>query len=210
MDGFSIVSKIGAGSYGVVLLAETTHEPRDRYVLKQIDLRKMNSKEKAQAFAEVAILCAVGGHPNIVTFHRSFQDNHHLVMVMDYCDGGDLYGAIQKQYNYNRKRGLKPTSSDYRFIPEAQIWDWFMQICLAVRYLHERHVLHRDLKSQNIFLTANRHVKVGDFGISKVLNGAVDMTRTCIGTPFYLSPEICENKPYDTKTDIWSLGKRLL
>uniref|UniRef100_A0A914W2G2 non-specific serine/threonine protein kinase n=1 Tax=Plectus sambesii TaxID=2011161 RepID=A0A914W2G2_9BILA len=206
MDGFSIVSQIGAGSYGIVLLAQTTNASQDRFVLKQIDLRKLSQKEKTLAFEEATILSQVGGHPNIVTFHRSFQDNHHLIMVMDYCDKGDLYGAVQKQLNYNRKHGLKLNSYDYRYFPEAQIWDWFMQICLAVRYLHNRHILHRDLKLQNIFLTSDGLIKVGDFGIAKILNGAVDMTRTCIGTPFYLSPEICENKPYDTKTDIWSLG----
>lgn len=89
---------------------------------------------------------------------------------------------------------------------EDQILDWFVQICLALKHVHDRKILHRDIKSQNIFLTKDGTVQLGDFGIARVLNSTVELARTCIGTPYYLSPEICENKPYNNKSDIWALG----
>jgi NIMA (never in mitosis gene a)-related kinase len=84
--------------------------------------------------------------------------------------------------------------------------DWFTQICLAIKHIHDKKILHRDLKSQNIFLTKNGLIKLGDFGIAKCLNFTLDKAKTIVGTPFYLSPEIIENKPYSFKSDIWSLG----
>jgi NIMA (never in mitosis gene a)-related kinase len=84
--------------------------------------------------------------------------------------------------------------------------DWFTQICLAIKHIHDKKVLHRDLKSQNIFLTKNGLIKLGDFGIAKCLNFTLEKARTVVGTPYYLSPEIVENKPYSFKSDIWSLG----
>jgi len=84
--------------------------------------------------------------------------------------------------------------------------DWFTQICLAIKHIHDKKILHRDLKSQNIFLTKNGLIKLGDFGIAKCLNFTLDKAKTVVGTPYYLSPEIIENKPYSYKSDIWSLG----
>ncbi|KAK7919320.1 hypothetical protein WMY93_010604 [Mugilogobius chulae] len=111
---------------------------------------------------------------------------------MDYCEGGDLFKRI------NSQKGV--------LFSETQILDWFVQICLALKHIHDRKILHRDIKSQNIFLTKDGTVQLGDFGIARVLNSTVELARTCIGTPYYLSPEICENKPYNNKSDIWALG----
>lgn len=110
---------------------------------------------------------------------------------MDYADGGDL-----QKYLKNTKKYLK----------EGQILDWFTQICLSMKHVHDRKILHRDLKSQNIFLTKADFVKLGDFGIARVLTHTKDIAKTVVGTPYYLSPEIIENKPYSFASDIWSLG----
>ena len=75
-----------------------------------------------------------------------------------------------------------------------------------MKHLHDRKVLHRDIKAQNVFLTSEGVVKLGDFGIAKVLNNTMDNARTVVGTPYYLSPEIVDNKPYSFKSDVWSLG----
>jgi serine/threonine protein kinase len=93
-----------------------------------------------------------------------------------------------------------------RYFSEDIILSWFVQICLALKHVHDHKILHRDIKSQNIFLTKGNNVKLGDFGIAKILKNTVDLAKTCIGTPYYLSPEICENKPYNNKSDIWALG----
>uniref|UniRef100_A0A3P9CYU0 non-specific serine/threonine protein kinase n=1 Tax=Maylandia zebra TaxID=106582 RepID=A0A3P9CYU0_9CICH len=112
---------------------------------------------------------------------------------MEYCDGGDLMKKI------NIQRGVPFT--------EEQIVDWFVQICLGLKHIHDRKILHRDIKAQNIFLTnGGMKAKLGDFGIARMLNNTLELARTCVGTPYYLSPEICENRPYNNKTDIWSLG----
>jgi len=82
----------------------------------------------------------------------------------------------------------------------------FIQMTLGLHYMHTHRVLHRDLKTQNIFLTGNGRLVLGDLGISKVMTGTQDFARTCIGTPYYMSPEIFRNKPYNHKSDIWALG----
>lgn len=89
---------------------------------------------------------------------------------------------------------------------EAEIMHWFVQICFALRYIHSLRVLHRDIKSSNVFLTATNCVKLGDFGISKVLQGTVEAAMTVVGTPYYMSPEVYQNKPYTLKSDVWALG----
>ena len=136
-------------------------------------------------------------HSNICSYVESFLNapkNDILYIVMDYADGGDLSGAISR-----RKKARRPFT-------ESEVMNMFVQICLALKHVHSRKILHRDLKSQNIFLTKKGVVKLGDFGIAKVLDNTGDVARTQIGTPYYLSPEICEDKPYGKKSDVWSLG----
>ena len=99
---------------------------------------------------------------------------------------------------------LKAKKNEY--FTEEEILNWFTQICLALEYIHGRKVLHRDLKASNIFLTGNNFVKLGDFGISRVLENTNEQAMTVVGTPYYMSPEVCENKPYTFKSDTWALG----
>ena len=89
---------------------------------------------------------------------------------------------------------------------EMEICHWFIQICLALEYVHGRRVIHRDLKTQNLFLTGNKTIKVGDFGISKVLESTTQVAMTVVGTPYYMPPEACQSAPYTSKSDVWSLG----
>ncbi|XP_072040814.1 serine/threonine-protein kinase Nek1-like isoform X2 [Amphiura filiformis] len=182
--------KIGEGSFGKALLVVSKADGKE-YVIKEINISKMKRKEREESKKEVSVLKKMR-HPNIVSYQESFEAEGNLYIVMDYCDGGDLYKAI------NGRRGI--------LFPEEQIVDWFVQICLALKHVHDRKILHRDLKSQNIFLTKKGIIKLGDFGIARVLNSTSELARTCIGTPYYLSPEICENKPYNNKSDIWALG----
>ena len=84
--------------------------------------------------------------------------------------------------------------------------EWFVQITLALQYIHSEKILHRDLKTANIFLTSQDVLKVGDFGISAQLEHTLDMKHTCVGSPYYMSPEVCCDKPYNNKSDVWALG----
>lgn len=190
MDSFKVLKALGEGSFGSALLVQDVKSKKS-YVVKKIPLLNLNLKEKEEALKEVDVLSQMK-HPNIITYHQSFEENNNLYIVTDYCDGGDLYSKIRS------RNGI--------FFPEEQILDWFVQICLAVKHVHDRKTLHRDIKTQNIFLTKSGIAKLGDFGIARVLSNTSDLAKTCIGTPYYLSPEICENKPYNNKSDVWSLG----
>ncbi|KAM6149422.1 serine/threonine-protein kinase Nek1 [Erethizon dorsatum] len=190
MEKYVRLQKIGEGSFGKAILVKSTEDGR-QYVIKEINISRMSSKEREESRREVAVLANMK-HPNIVQYRESFEENGSLYIVMDYCEGGDLFKRI------NAQKGI--------LFQEDQILDWFVQICLALKHVHDRKILHRDIKSQNIFLTKDGTVQLGDFGIARVLNSTVELARTCIGTPYYLSPEICENKPYNNKSDIWALG----
>lgn len=115
-------------------------------------------------------------HPNIVSCHESFVEGTTLCIVMDYCSGGDLHVALQE-------RRASP-------LTEAAILDYFVQICLALKHLHDKKILHRDVKTQNVFLARNGIVKLGDLGVSKVLDSTTALAATGVGTPYYLSPGI--------------------
>ncbi|XP_061733864.1 serine/threonine-protein kinase Nek3 isoform X3 [Nerophis ophidion] len=131
-------------------------------------------------------------HAHIVTFHEAFEADHLLCIVMEYCGGGDILQKIQQQ-----KR--KHFGVDY-------ILRWFAEMCAGASHIHEKRVLHRDLKSKNIFLTDEGTIKLGDFGSACVLSSAEAYACTYVGTPYYVAPEIWENKPYNNKSDVWSLG----
>ncbi|XP_042198757.1 serine/threonine-protein kinase Nek1 isoform X3 [Callorhinchus milii] len=190
MDKYIKVNKIGEGSFGIAILVKAK-EGGKQYVIKEINILRMSNKEREESRREVAVLANMK-HPNIVQYRESFEESGCLYIVMDYCEGGDLFKRI------NTQKGV--------LFSEDQIMDWFVQICMALKHVHDRKILHRDIKSQNIFLTKDGTVQLGDFGIARVLNSTVELARTCIGTPYYLSPEICENKPYNNKSDIWALG----
>ncbi|XP_014799298.1 PREDICTED: serine/threonine-protein kinase Nek1 isoform X6 [Calidris pugnax] len=190
MDKYIKIRKIGEGSFGKAILVKAK-ENGQQYVIKEINISKMSNKEREESRREVAVLANMK-HPNIVLYRESFEENGCLYIVMDYCEGGDLFKKI------NAQKGI--------LFSEDQILDWFVQICLALKHIHDRKILHRDIKSQNIFLTKDGTIQLGDFGIARVLNSTAELARTCIGTPYYLSPEICQNKPYNNKSDIWALG----
>ncbi|XP_078078445.1 serine/threonine-protein kinase Nek3 isoform X2 [Mustelus asterias] len=131
-------------------------------------------------------------HPNIVAFIDSFEADGHLYIVMEYCDGGDLTQKLLRQKE--------------KLLSEEMVLNLFVQICLGMKHIHDKRVLHRDIKSKNIFLTKNGVVKLGDFGSAHLLNSPMAFAHTYVGTPYYVSPEIWENKPYNNKSDIWALG----
>lgn len=151
----------------------------------------MSEEEKKETLDEAKIMEHLT-HPNIIHFREVYKTKRgKLCIVMDYADGGDLQKHLK-----NAKKYLK----------EDLILNWFTQICLAMKHVHDRKILHRDLKSQNIFLTKSEFIKLGDFGIARVLAHTKDIAKTVVGTPYYLSPEIIENRPYSFASDIWSLG----
>lgn len=163
-----------------------------QYVIKKLNLRNASSRERRAAEQEAQLLSQLK-HPNIVTYKESWEGGDGLLyIVMGFCEGGDLYRKLKEQKG--------------QLLPERQVVEWFVQIAMALQYLHEKHILHRDLKTQNVFLTRTNIIKVGDLGIARVLENHCDMASTLIGTPYYMSPELFSNKPYNYKSDVWALG----
>uniref|UniRef100_A0A8C9SHU7 Serine/threonine-protein kinase Nek4 n=1 Tax=Scleropages formosus TaxID=113540 RepID=A0A8C9SHU7_SCLFO len=191
MEEYAFVRVVGKGSYGEVNLVKHRTDGK-QYVIKKLNLR-MSSKRERRAAEQEAQLLSQLRHPNIVTYRESWEgDDCHLYIVMGFCEGGDLYHKLKQQKG--------------ELLQERQVIEWFVQIAMALQYLHEKHILHRDLKTQNIFLTKTNIIKVGDLGIARVLENQNDMASTLIGTPYYMSPELFSNKPYNYKSDVWALG----
>ena len=193
------MSTLGTGSFGTAYLVECQSN-REYAVIKQIDIASLSDEERKETLREAKIL-EVLNHPNIIRFREVYKTKKgKLCIVMDYADNGDLQSKIKEKHK------LKPKSGMLDYFSEDQVLNWFTQICLAIKHCHDRKILHRDLKSQNIFLTKRNIVKLGDFGIARVLSNTRSKAKTVVGTPYYLSPEIIESQPYSFKSDIWSLG----
>ncbi|ETP40300.1 NEK protein kinase [Phytophthora nicotianae P10297] len=209
MDRFEEIKCIGRGSYGSAHLVRSRRPDclHDRFVVKKIPMELLSAKEKDQSFREVELLAKLK-HPNVVEYMENFVVDNVLHIVMAYCDGGDLACKVKEQQKI-REQIVGPDSdiSDPRgYFPISQVLDWFVQMAMAIKYLHGQRVLHRDLKTSNVFLTTENVVKLGDFGIAKTLDSTLDQAKTVVGTPYYMSPEVCESKPYSYASDVWSLG----
>ena len=192
---YKVLQRLGEGSFGKAFLCKRESDD-SLCVIKQILIEGMDKKEKDDVLNESIILAKLD-HQNIIKFFEVFESEKPKQMiniVTEYADGGDLSEKIKERKNKNN------------YFTESEILDYFTQICLAIKHIHENKIIHRDLKSGNIFLMKNGLVKLGDFGISKKFQKTTDKAKTFIGTPYYLSPEIIDGKPYDSKSDIWSLG----
>ena len=190
---YKIVKLLGEGSFGKAYLAKCDKEDK-KYVIKQVMMEGMTDQDKRDTFNEAAILKKLD-HPNIIKFKEVFlqrKPKEALNIVTEFADGGDLSQKIEQQKK-------KPFTED-------QILDYITQICLALQHVHKKKIIHRDLKSGNVFLMKSGIVKLGDFGIAKGLKSTWEKAKTMVGTPYYLSPEIIKNEPYDSKSDIWALG----
>jgi serine/threonine protein kinase len=186
---------LGRGCFGTAVLVRdrSNNDVQPLRVLKDIDLSWMSAAARKEAHKEVDVLKSLK-HTNIIAFCSTFVEVGHLYIVMEYANSGSVAESIAQ-----RRMDAEP------FI-EGEALAIFVQCCFALKHMHDKHILHRDLKSHNIFLTEDGTVKLGDFGISKRLDSTQERANTVIGTPSYLAPEVCDNMPYDTKADIWSLG----
>ena len=192
MEDFQIISKLGEGAYSTVYKVMRIVDKKI-YALKKVKLLNLSDKEKENALNEVRILASVKSN-YVVSYKEAFFDekDRTLCIVMEFADNGDLYQKITE----HKKRSI--------FFEESTIWRIFIQLVKGLKALHDLNILHRDLKSANIFLYSNGEAKIGDLNVSKVTRGGLGTTQT--GTPYYASPEVWNDFPYDNKSDIWSLG----
>ena len=192
MDSFDLISKLGEGSYSIVFKARRKEDSKI-YALKKVNLSNLSQKEKENSLNEVRILASVKS-TFVIAYKEAFIDetDQSLCIVMEYADKGDLYQKITQF----KKIGC--------LIDEVDIWRIFIQMTKGLKALHDLKILHRDLKSANIFLFSDGSAKIGDLNVSKVAYRGLGYTQT--GTPYYASPEVWRDEPYDIKSDIWSLG----
>ena len=192
MDGFLILDKLGEGSFSSVYKVKR-REDGLIYALKKVKFLKLKEKEKLNALNEIRILSSINNQ-NVISYKEAFFDEKDstLNIIMEYADKGDLFQLISE---YKKKK---------EHFEENEIWDALIQLLNGLKALHELNILHRDLKSANVFLFSNGLAKLGDLNVSKVTRKGLGYTQT--GTPYYASPEVWKNQPYDNKSDVWSLG----
>ena len=192
MDGFEILEKLGDGAYSVVYKVRRKEDSKI-YALKKVRLQNLSEKEKENSLNEVRILASVKS-TFVIAYKEAFIDekDQSLCIVMEYADKGDLYQKICQF----KKMGC--------LIEEVDVWRIFIQMVKGLKALHDLKILHRDLKSANIFLFSDGSAKIGDLNVSKVAYKGLGYTQT--GTPYYASPEVWRDEPYDIKSDIWSLA----
>ena len=184
---------LGTGSFGSVYLVRRRQDNKI-YALKTVNLEKLNKREQENSVNEVRILASVN-HPNVIGYKEAFwdDDKSSLNIVMEYADDGDLHSKIQK---------MKKEGGCFK---EPIIWSYAIQMIEGLKALHDKKIMHRDLKSTNIFLVKDKHqCKIGDMNVSKVIKEKVLTTQT--GTPYYASPEVWKDNPYSYKSDLWSIG----
>ena len=192
LNDFEIIKELGKGSFGIVYLIKRKID-NSLYALKQVKLSKMEKKEKISSLNEIRLLASIS-HPNIIAYKESFYDEKTatLNLILEYADGGDLQSKIKERKNMKN------------YFKENTIWTFFIQMLIGLKNLHDHNIMHRDLKSANIFIMKNGIIKLGDLNVAKILKNELLYSQT--GTPYYASPEVWNNQPYNFKSDIWSLG----
>jgi len=196
---FQIISKLGEGAYSSVYKVRRETDG-NVYALKRVKLLNLNDKEKENALNEIRILASIR-HLNVVLYKEAFWEKKSSSLwypftnpsiIMEFADGGDLFQKICQ----HKKEGS--------YVDEKEIWSVLIQMLKGMQAVHNLNIYHRDLKSANVFLCKDGTVKIGDMNVSKVAKKGLLYTQT--GTPYYASPEVWMDKPYDSKSDIWSAG----
>jgi len=190
---FQILNKLGEGAFSSVYKVKRISDGQE-YAMKKVKMSSLSEKEKQNALNEVRILASIN-NPYIVGYKEAFFEDNSMTLcvVMEYAGGGDLYNKIVQHQKART------------YFKEEDIWAFATQMISGLKTLHDIKIIHRDLKSANIFLASDRKtIKLGDLNVSIVAK--TNLVRTQTGTPYYASPEVWQDKPYDSRSDIWSLG----
>ena len=195
LNDYEIIKEIGKGSFSNVYLVKKIISQKE-FALKKVNIIKLSEKERQNSLKEVNFLSDIKD-PNVIGYEESFYDENfnYLYLVMEYAQYGDLSTILQKRKKFKK------------YYTENELLNIYLQIASGLKAIHAKQIIHRDLKSANIFITQTNELilKIGDFNVSKKID-YLNLKNTQTGTPYYASPEIWENRPYDFKSDIWSLG----
>ena len=192
MENFEILEKLGEGSFSTVYKVRRKID-NQLYALKKVSLQNLKEKNILNSLNEIRLLASIKSN-YIISYKEAFYEEkeNSLIIIMEYADNGDLHKKIK-----NLKKNNK-------YFEEKEIWKILIQLIKGLKSLHDLNILHRDIKTANIFLFNNGMVKLGDLNISKVAKKGLTSTQT--GTPYYASPEVWKDLSYNYKSDIWSLG----
>ena len=192
LHDFQLIRKLGEGAFGKVLLAKgkLLGGPEQLYAVKALKKQIITSRNMRGIMAEKEALMLTRGHPFITTLYGCFQNKDSMFFVMEFMSGGDL----NEQLN------------EVKFFSEERSKFYAAEVTVAVQFLHQRGILHRDLKLENVLVGNDGHCKVADFGLSKLGLLRHCKARTQCGTPFCLAPEIVKNLPYGQGVDWWAVG----
>ncbi|KAH0795803.1 AGC family protein kinase [Histomonas meleagridis] len=188
MDQFKILSVLGRGFYGKVMLVQKI-DTGELFALKTIQKSKLAESGKEQSVLTERNIMMKANHPFIVNLCFTFQTPSKFYLGLEYAAGGELF------YHMEQLGVIQ--------IDDARLY--VAEIGLALSYLHSIGIIYRDLKPENILFDANGHIKITDFGLSKEIK-LTDSATTFCGTSEYLAPEVLLQKPYNYKIDIWALG----
>ena len=189
IDDFEKVKVLGQGSFGVVYLIKKKNKNK-YYAMKVLSKKAINEKrQENHTKTERKILERIK-HPFIVNLIYAFQTETDLYLITPFMQGGDLFYHLHRLGYFNEERA--------KF--------YLVEIIIALHYLHQNNCIYRDLKPENILLDDNGHIKLVDFGLSKIKQEQNELMYTICGTPDYLAPEIIQGRGYNEKIDWWSLG----
>ena len=190
LKDFKILKKLGKGAFGKVLLVH--NEELNKYFAMKILKKKFIEKNKQQIHIKTERkILEIIEHPFVAKLYYAFQNSEKLYMLTEYMPGGEMFYHLHKDIYFSEERT--------KF--------YISEIILALIYLHKNNILYRDLKPENILLDEQGHIKLTDFGLSKIVNDInKDKTYTICGTPEYVAPEVLLNKGYNKSADWWSLG----
>lgn len=191
-NNYNKIKILGKGSFGKAILYENKLD-KSKIVIKIMNLENRNEKLKEKIIQEGKILFKLH-HQYIIKFEKFFYTTQKAYLFMEYAEGGNLREKLERIKNNRTKFG------------EKRLITIFYQLCQAVKYCHDNKIIHRDLKASNIFFDKAKVVKLGDFGLSAILDENKKTVNSLVGTPIYMGPEVYMEVPYSYSCDIWSLG----